>query len=81
MSALLFIQSSIVGQKLRDIELPADKITSCCFGGKDYSELYVTTAKGFKPEQIAQDLSPAGSIFRVTGLGTKGVAAHNYSPK
>ena len=60
------------------MSLPTTRITSCCFGGKDYSELFVTSAKTVAPEDIASDSSSAGSIFKVTGLGAKGTVAHNY---
>ncbi len=39
------------------LELPARKVTACCFGGPDGRDLYVTTASiGGEPE-------PAGSVF------------------
>ena len=68
----------LLGQKLRDVNLPTDRITSCCFGGKDYSDLFVTSANG---EGTAEDPPLAGSIFKVTGLGAKGNPVPNYIPQ
>ena len=39
------------------LELPARKVTACCFGGTDGRELYVTTAS------IGDEPEPAGSVF------------------
>lgn len=54
------------GQVLSKIEVPAPHVTSCCFGGKDLSTLYITTARsGLSPEQlIAFPLS--GGLFSIT---------------
>ena len=58
----------------RVVELPVAKVTSCCFGGKDLSEIYVTTSRH---ELANSDLARqplAGSLFRfdpgVEGLPT-----------
>ncbi|XP_023554863.1 regucalcin-like [Octodon degus] len=32
----------VTGKRLQTVKLPVEKTTSCCFGGKDYSEMYVT---------------------------------------
>lgn len=51
------------GQALREISLPCSLPTSCCFGGKDFRRLYITTARnGLSPSELkSQPL--AGSIF------------------
>lgn len=47
------------------MKLPVDKTTSCCFGGKDYSEMYVTCARyGMDPEWLIRQ-PEAGGIFKV----------------
>jgi sugar lactone lactonase YvrE len=57
------------------IELPVSRVTSCCFGGPDLTDLYITTAwQGLRPEQRA--LEPlAGGLFQcrpgVTGQPTQ----------
>lgn len=60
------------GVLLRTVKFPASKTTSCCFGGPDYSELFVTSASVdlTQSELSAQPL--AGATFKVSGLGVKG---------
>ncbi|XP_054924519.1 regucalcin-like isoform X2 [Dermacentor andersoni] len=67
------------GKLLRSVLLPVSKTTSCCFGGDNYDELYVTSAwKGLTPDQLrAEPL--AGSVFKVTCLGAKGFEAHAFN--
>jgi len=61
------------GNLLRTIKIPVSKVTSVAFGGPELTDLYVTTAsKGVDP-------APAGALFRVTGLGVKGVPAFEYA--
>ena len=65
------------GKILQTLEFPCTNITSCCFGGKNYDELYVTSSQyNLKPEQGQQPL--AGSLFKVTGLGVRGRPANKY---
>src|SRR5262249_57547214 len=58
----------------RIIELPVAKVTSCCFGSKDLSELYVTTSRHELAESDLARQPLAGSLFRfepgVHGLPT-----------
>ncbi|XP_036126527.1 regucalcin isoform X2 [Molossus molossus] len=66
------------GKRLQTVKLPVDKTTSCCFGGKDYSEMYVTCAReGMDPESLLQQ-PEAGGIFKITGLGVKGIPPYPY---
>ncbi|KAK6194991.1 hypothetical protein SNE40_000512 [Patella caerulea] len=60
------------GQEISRIDLPTSLITSCCWGGKNFDELYVTSAK------LGQTDESVGSVFRVTGLGTRGSRAETY---
>jgi len=61
------------------VTFPVKKITSCCFGGPDYSELYVTSARFGLTEEEFQSCQPlAGSVFKVTGLGVHGFASPLY---
>ncbi|XP_007450896.1 PREDICTED: regucalcin isoform X2 [Lipotes vexillifer] len=67
------------GKRLRTVKLPVVKTTSCCFGGKDYSEMYVTSARdGMDPEGLLQQ-PEAGGIFKITGLGVKGIPPYPYA--
>ncbi|GGH59198.1 regucalcin-like protein [Paenibacillus silvae] len=65
---------------LQQIEVPADQVTSCCFGGPDLEELYITTARiGIKEERL-QETPQAGSLF-VVKPGVKGQETHAYGRK
>lgn len=49
------------GKIIKKVELPVEKVSSCCFGGEDMKDLIITTAS------LNSDLSKeknAGSIFR-----------------
>ncbi|WP_405172355.1 SMP-30/gluconolactonase/LRE family protein [Paenibacillus sp. FSL H8-0280] len=62
---------------LQQIEVPADQVTSCCFGGPDLEELYITTARiGIKEERL-KETPDAGSLF-VIRPGVKGQETHAY---
>lgn len=53
-----------------EIEFEAEQITSAAFGGPNLDILYVTSAA---TERSSPQPPPAGSIFKVTGLGVKGL--------
>ncbi|MDX2109672.1 MAG: SMP-30/gluconolactonase/LRE family protein [Verrucomicrobiota bacterium] len=50
------------GEQLAVVEVPASNVTSCCFGGWGLKELYITTARGGRPED-AERFSHAGGVF------------------
>ena len=53
--------------------------TSCCFGGPNLDELFVTSAvHGANDEQRKTVQSRAGSVFRITGLGVKGTPSQKF---
>lgn len=60
------------------IELPVTNATSCCFGGRNLDQLFITTArKGLDPRaQQAQSL--AGSVF-VTEPGVQGLPVARFA--
>uniref|UniRef100_A0A0B7AKI1 Regucalcin n=1 Tax=Arion vulgaris TaxID=1028688 RepID=A0A0B7AKI1_9EUPU len=67
------------GKTIQTITFPVTNITSCCFGGKNLDELYVTSGRYGIPDLEIKEKQPlAGSLFRVTGLGVKGVNANNF---
>ncbi|KAL5022572.1 hypothetical protein ScPMuIL_001727 [Solemya velum] len=68
------------GKSIRTVEFPeAKKTTSCCFGGPNMDELFVTSGTfNLTPEQVRNEQPLAGSLFRVTGLGVKGKHANVY---
>jgi len=43
-------------------------VTSLAFGGPNLDELFVTSAARPKPKP-----APAGGLFKITGLGVKGL--------
>ncbi|XP_051282901.1 regucalcin isoform X2 [Dicentrarchus labrax] len=69
----------VTGVRLQAVSLPVMKTTSCCFGGPDYSDLYVTSASlGLDQSELRQQ-PLAGHTFRVTGLGVKGRPSNSFS--
>ncbi|MEQ2279880.1 hypothetical protein AMECASPLE_013793 [Ameca splendens] len=67
------------GKRLQTVSLPATKTTSCCFGGPEYSELYVTSASLGLDQSELQKQPQAGNTFRVKGLGVKGRPSHSFT--
>jgi|SRR5450432_165801 len=61
------------GEKIHAIPLPVARVTSCCFGGHDFQDLYITSAKtGLSKEQMkTQPL--AGSLFVIKNIGYSGL--------
>ena len=58
------------GALLAKVEVPVECVTSCCFGGENWDELYITTSSRDLDEagRAAQPL--AGGVFRCrTGIG------------
>ncbi|OCT92514.1 hypothetical protein XELAEV_18015571mg [Xenopus laevis] len=62
------------GKQIQTVKLPTDKTTSCCFGGPDYSEMYVTSACEGMDEELKKRQPQSGGIYKITGLGVKGIA-------
>ncbi len=51
------------GQVLKQIDVPAPHVTSCCFGGEDLKTLYITTARsGLNDEQLKK-FPLSGGLF------------------
>ncbi|KAL7633391.1 UNVERIFIED_CONTAM: hypothetical protein RMT77_016262 [Armadillidium vulgare] len=67
-----------VGKVERIIKFPSLQTTSCSWGGRDYSTLFVTSANlNLTPEE-AVIYPSSGKVFSVTGLGTKGLPAADF---
>ena len=63
------------GTQLLSLSLPVARVTSCTFGGADFQDLYITTARvGLTEEQLAQQ-PLAGRLFVVADCGYAGVEA------
>ncbi|TNN36872.1 Regucalcin [Liparis tanakae] len=67
------------GVLLQTVSLPVMKTTSCCFGGPDYSDLYVTSASLGLDQSGRRQQPLAGGTFKVTGLGVKGRPSNSFS--
>lgn len=67
------------GVRLQSVSLPVMKTTSCCFGGPDYSDLYVTSASLGLDQSERRQQPLAGATFRVTGLGVKGRPSNSFA--
>jgi sugar lactone lactonase YvrE len=66
------------GTPLECIPLPAANVTSCCFGGPNFDQLYITTARhGLNKRELATQPA-AGSIFRIRPE-VGGLPAHVYA--
>eukprot|EP00118_Oscarella_pearsei_P003120 m.13037 g.13037 ORF g.13037 m.13037 type:complete len:305 (+) comp24454_c0_seq3:308-1222(+) len=63
----------LVGKKLQEVTFPVTKITSSCWGGPDYRDLYVTTSRDHLSEEELKKQPLAGSVFCVKNLGMKGL--------
>ena len=65
------------GKLTHTVSVPATQVTSCCFGGPDMSELYITTAQyAMDADTLSRD-PLAGSLFRVKTT-FKGSASNRY---
>ena len=59
------------------VELPVRQVTSCCFGGEDMSELFITTAhNGMDSDALIKE-PLAGSLFRAR-TSFKGSKSNRY---
>lgn len=52
------------GKLIEKIDVPAQNVTSCAFGGKDLDILYITTASLYMSEGNDERYPKAGSLFR-----------------
>jgi sugar lactone lactonase YvrE len=65
------------GELTHIVELPVRQVTSCCFGGEDMSELFITTAhNGMDSDALSRE-PLAGSLFRAR-TSFKGSKSNRY---
>jgi sugar lactone lactonase YvrE len=67
------------GERSAEYALPATQVTSCAFGGRDLSELYVTTARSGLDEGELDAQPLAGDLFRIRP-GVRGQRVHAFAP-
>ncbi len=60
------------GQLINKIDVPAPRVTSCCFGGTDKSRLFVSTARAGLTSSQLKKYPLSGSIFVIDTI-TKGL--------
>lgn len=65
------------GKLIQCVRFPASLITSCCFGGPDLEDLFVTSATRIKEVEVEGE-PLAGALFRVH-TDTKGQIAHRFA--
>lgn len=65
------------GEQIGSIMVPVQRPTSCCFGGPDLTDLYITSASvGLSPGALAAQRH-AGNVFRVR-TGIKGAPTYAF---
>ena len=65
----------MLGQEIDSVSVPAKRTTSCCFGGPNFDELFITSSCYDLTDEEKTGTPLAGSVFRATGLGVKGLPA------
>jgi sugar lactone lactonase YvrE len=61
------------GEKLHAVKLPVSQVTSICFGGAGFDEMFVTSARrGLTEEQLIRE-PLAGGTFQIKNTGFKGL--------
>lgn len=61
------------GTLIRRIPIPAQFTTSVAWGGPNLDVLFVTTASRYLTPEELQGQPGAGSLYAITGLGTRGL--------
>jgi sugar lactone lactonase YvrE len=65
------------GELLAEVRLPVGRVTSCCFGGAELRDLYVTTRRdGLSDAELAQQ-PLAGALLRLDP-GVAGLPTHEF---
>ncbi|WP_307868397.1 SMP-30/gluconolactonase/LRE family protein [Umezawaea beigongshangensis] len=66
------------GRLDREIALPVEQPTACCFGGDDFTDLYVTTARTGLSERSLAENPLSGSVLVLPGIGA-GVPSFSFT--
>lgn len=69
----IIVINPVTKQIVREITMPTAQVTSLAFGGPNLDILYATTAGKPKPKP-----APAGGLFKITGLGVKGLPMDSF---
>jgi sugar lactone lactonase YvrE len=66
------------GEKLDAVKLPVSQVTSICFGGAGFDEMFVTSARrGLTEEQLIRE-PLAGGTFQIKNTGFKGLPFYRF---
>lgn len=68
----------LTGEKILSIAMPVANISSCTFGGKELSDLYITTAGKGLEEEDKKKQPLAGALFVVRNIGYRGLPANRF---
>jgi sugar lactone lactonase YvrE len=55
----------VTGQLVAEIPFPALNVSSCCFGGQDLTDIYVTTAREWMSAEQLAEYPLSGGLFRI----------------
>ncbi|MFC4736594.1 SMP-30/gluconolactonase/LRE family protein [Bacillus daqingensis] len=64
-------------QVLETVEVAATNVTSCCFGGKNMDELFITTGREGRTDEELEQEPHAGGIFKYRP-GVSGAKSYRY---
>ncbi|KAH9364752.1 hypothetical protein HPB48_019427 [Haemaphysalis longicornis] len=68
------------GSLVQKIKIPTQLVTSLCFGGPRYEDMYVTSAFIGLPRDQLQSQPDAGAVFKISGIpGVKGLPANCFT--
>jgi sugar lactone lactonase YvrE len=69
---------SPAGELVAEVRLPVAKVTSCCFGGPDLTDLYVTTRRESLSDAELARQPLAGALLRLD-VGVAGLPTHAFA--
>ncbi|KAK6620746.1 hypothetical protein RUM43_011041 [Polyplax serrata] len=72
----IFNVNGTTGELIQKVKLPVMNPTSVAFGGKDFNELYVTSATFEVTEDMRKQFPSSGCTLRITNLGVRGRRAN-----
>jgi sugar lactone lactonase YvrE len=68
----------VSGEKIDAIELPVSQVTSICFGGQDFKDMFITSARrGLSQDQL-QSEPLAGATFHLKNTGHQGLPFYRF---
>jgi sugar lactone lactonase YvrE len=71
------VRYSPIGEPILSVKVPAQRVTSCCFGGEHGDLLFITTARTGLSEDALENQPHAGDVF-VVQTNTTGQTTHLF---